>query len=318
MAVTLTDKWNKYDDRSGGNRFIEITRSWAAGSVDYLTSFDYFPDTFTAGDYIIFEQNMRFWGLRFYVGTPIVADSVSFVWEYYRAGVWTPINVINGDALTKGGQQDVFFSIPLNDWAGQTGKGLQVRVRVASVANPTEGGAQSTDYVRFLERAYVGTGKVTLDNYYAQEQADTYLIFTGVPSASLAFLALPTADMNSVTRMKFVITGSTDIGAGDTVDFTGTDNFGNTIIESVDVSAGNGTYYTQASFKTMTTIACSGFTTGTIEVYCARGCIVNKSGQYNYTFIGTFWLGDGSTATSMTELNKNIEFMADTFFAQQK
>ncbi len=314
MPVTLTNKWNKYNDRAIDARFTEVTRSWQAGTVENLQAFDYFPDSFTAGQYIIFEQNMRFWGIRLTVGTPMVADEVTFVWEYYKNGSWVALNVINGDALTKPGQQDVLFSIPLNGWAGQSNRGLQVRVRIASVTNPTEGGAQAGDYIRWLERAYVGTGIVILDDYYIQEKADTYLIFTGTPSESLAFLLLPTSDMNSVTRIKITIADSAEIGAGDTIIFSGTDGFGNAITETVDVSAGNGTYYTQSSFQTLTSVSCSGFTDGTIQLWCARGCIVNKSGRFNYTFIGTFWLGDGVTTTSLTALNCNLEFMADTYF----
>jgi len=145
------------------------------------TDFDYFTDDFEAGDALYFGTFVHgggsIRGIKLYVGTALSATAVVFVWEYWN-GSWTELpNLVNGDAMTKLGEQTVFWGI-IGDWertlvAGGTGQ--WVRCRIASVSNPIEGGAQSTQRIMFGNNTLTITGgtaesPLTMEDVYNEAE----------------------------------------------------------------------------------------------------------------------------------------------------
>lgn len=135
------------------------------------TAFDYFNDAIEVGDaFWIGKAGARFDDIKFYVGTPLVATSVSFGWRYDRNGKAAELSVTNDDALTKSGEQIVTF-IPPTDWHFQYGWAgytpsykpkpsdkTWVWVVIIAVNAPTEGGEQSTQAVQVGNNTIVVTG----------------------------------------------------------------------------------------------------------------------------------------------------------------
>lgn len=73
---------------------------------------NYFSDTPSVDDQLLFGLNTQILGVQFDVTTPM-DGSPQFVWEYRTVGGWVEFpKVENGDALTKSGEQLVTFSMP--------------------------------------------------------------------------------------------------------------------------------------------------------------------------------------------------------------
>ena len=117
------------------------------------TSFDYFEDDAVVNDTIYFGWNKGRWNsLKLYIGTPFVADNVTFVWEYWNGNEWANLSVVdNTNGFTNLGEHTVEFTPPTN-WRCKTlmfsgsrkYDTFWIRCRIAEVTNITEGGAQST------------------------------------------------------------------------------------------------------------------------------------------------------------------------------
>jgi len=120
------------------------------------TAFDYFTDTAVVNDAIYFScgaNNAEMSDFTFNVGTPLVADSITIKWEYYKRNVgWTDMEdlVDNTANFTISGINRVKFS---NQWQLHTVtiNGLSriwFRCRISAVTNLTEGGANQTTAVK--------------------------------------------------------------------------------------------------------------------------------------------------------------------------
>ncbi|MCD6176815.1 MAG: carboxypeptidase regulatory-like domain-containing protein [Candidatus Cloacimonetes bacterium] len=132
------------------------------------SSFDYFPDNAVAGDMLYFggsynQYSAPWHNLKFYVGTPLQATSITLAWEYYNgsAGAWEAIpNLVdNTNAFQNSGENSVTFPVPPHMYSDARFWSLDmyhaglsfnnwVRARIVSVSGLTEGGAQSTQQVK--------------------------------------------------------------------------------------------------------------------------------------------------------------------------
>lgn len=312
MAVTIIDNWQT-NSRYGWSSSAFIQVDTYEGNQVNKDNFDLFSDSFAVGDTVEFSFPIRPWGLRLSIDTPLQADSVEFEWEYvygFWSGSpqWTHLNVINGDAFTKSGVQDILFVLP-SDARGRVGRGMQVRCKIKSVTNPTEGG-HCNDYPYMKELAFQVTG--TSESYstiYDAEKNGTLTIYDDVADTTITSICtLPTEVLNSVTRLQFTIDSSTTIGTGDTITVNGTDMFGNTISEVLDTTA-NGTYQTTASFQTLTDVQCS-FSDGNLKIETLRAGGIEKAGdRYGGWFIlYHVWFGDGTTTTEFKASRALVEY----------
>ncbi len=312
MSVTIIDNWQT-NSRYGWSNSAFIQVDTYQGNQVNKNSFDLFSDGFAVGDTVEFSFPIRPWGLRLSIDTPLQADNVEFEWEYvygFWSGKpqWTHLNVINDDAFTKSGVQDVLFVLP-SDARGRVGRGMQVRCKIKSVTNPTEGG-HCNDYPYMKELAFQVTG--TSESYstiYDAEKNGTLTIYDDVVDTTITGMCtLPTEALNSVTRLQFTIDSSTTIGTGDTITVNGTDMFGNTISEVLDTTT-NGTYQTTASFQTLTDVQCS-FNDGNLKIETLRAGGIEKAGdRYGGWFIlYHVWFGDGTTTTEFKVNRALVEY----------
>lgn len=132
-----------------------------SGNVSNDTSMDYFEDSAVVDDCIYFSAGGDTYagvgvGVRVNVGTPLVADSVTLVWEYYsrEASAWVAITEVNdpSNSFQTGGAHDITWDYPAYQ-ARTTVNGYNYpwcRVRITAVTNITEGGANQTDKVKFV------------------------------------------------------------------------------------------------------------------------------------------------------------------------
>ena len=136
------------------------TGSWSS-NLYATTDFDYFPDSIGVDDCIYFA-NPKLYGakrdrqifkdVKVNVGTALVADAITIVWEYWNGSAWTALsNVVdNTNNFTVTGANWITFDVP-SDWGYNTVNGQSgrfVRCRVTAVTNPSEGGANTTDTVK--------------------------------------------------------------------------------------------------------------------------------------------------------------------------
>jgi len=135
------------------------TTTWSA-DLKATAAFDYFPDAIGGGDSIYFVHNYPPKYLSFNVGTQLVADAITIVWEYYRyengGGGYVDITtdvVDNTNSFQNAGVNTVDFT-NCKIWnAGQNYTHsvecpITIRCRVTAVTNPTEGGANQTNTVQ--------------------------------------------------------------------------------------------------------------------------------------------------------------------------
>lgn len=336
MTVTIEDNFVYHGKRQPGyNTRFGVVQAYQSGvgGANYYNSknFDYFNDSPQVGDYLLLGFRSRFWGMRFLVDVPFAADSVTFVWEYgegpvYPPTTWTQMGVINGDALTKSGQQDVIFWLPDDATRHKNGKYPVVRCRIAAVSNPTEGGRQGDAYVEWNERCIRATGSATVAELWAAETAGSWTLYNGDVQASLGagdLVLMPTDGLwDSAARLELTVTGSTTIGSGDTVALTGTDRLGNALTETIDVSGGNGTYKSVGAYRALSAVACTGFTDGTLQVVVERACAYDLKGPSvsaeldgsQQRFIAHLYVGNGVDVSSLTFLRSALVFDYYTMF----
>lgn len=139
---------------------------------------DYFDDDLAVGDIfyvgidVAYEYgSIPFHNVKFFVGTPLVADSITLVWEYHNNGVWEVIPDLIDDTtnFTVAGENWVTFPVPPNWGVSSSGiagtfyinsthplnvnsrNAIWIRCRVTAVTNPTEGGAQSTQVIKIKD-----------------------------------------------------------------------------------------------------------------------------------------------------------------------
>ena len=153
MAVTFDVAQNLSDmvfyDASGGTYTARNT-----------TTGDYFDNDSAVGDYIAFSWDRGPWHtLTVNVGTQLVADAITVVWEFQdSATVWTALDNVtdNTNAFQNAGSNTVVFDVP-SSWHYQVYPGLgglgwgylgcYIRARITAVTNISEGGANVTDVI---------------------------------------------------------------------------------------------------------------------------------------------------------------------------
>ena len=207
-GITLDDERSfrkifTYDD-SAGTYSADLSGS---------SAWDYFTDDCTEND-AIYLGNSYFedWqDIKFYVGTAFSANSVTFVWEYYSTSkVWTTLTVNDGtNNFSFTGERWVCFDSPL-DSKETTVNGIGghwIRVRIAAVDTPTEGGAQSTQVVKCRNRT------ILVDNYASGSPANFDSIKTADDAGTLVLMPpMPcTANMVPAHRVRPVEYGAIKI-----------------------------------------------------------------------------------------------------------
>ena len=183
-----------FNDEKSLNRIYRYDASAGTFSSNLYASsaFDYFDDNAAVGDCIYFGMYKNAYGmyddLKFYVGTPLSATSITVVWEYYNGsdgnmmnGTWTALPGLtdNTNAFQNSGENWVTFDVP-DDWYNYgyiniNGSRLYyhhwIRCRITAVDGITEGGAQSTQVVKAKNFAmivgdYTSETPATLDDIY--------------------------------------------------------------------------------------------------------------------------------------------------------
>ena len=163
MAITFNTSTIEpkyiYSASSGGTVF---------SSNYYNTSaFDYFTDSAVVNDCIYFGQYRRgcFQNVNFNIGTAIVADNITIVWEFSTSSGWKEFDKGYDDetnGFTETGLKSFLFGYPQNWHSRVYVNGVYsswVRARITSVTNITEGGANTTDNVTF------NTGDCDINDY---------------------------------------------------------------------------------------------------------------------------------------------------------
>lgn len=81
-------------------------------------------------------------------------------------------------------------------------------------------------------------------------------------------------------RVKITLAGGT-AGAGDTIDITGLNEDGTTFVETIDVAAGNGDYWTTIEYVRINNIDCNGWVDGTIAILQDRWNVVKRHEDFH-------------------------------------
>ncbi len=312
MSWAFNSHWTIANDyTTSDTRHARIMRNNTGTNYLRTAAFDYFSDTAIAGEYINIALVRRYWGVKFYVGTAFAATSVEFIWEYRNsASTWATLRVTNPNAFLSTGEQIVTFTPP-SDWYCKREEGYHIRCRIVSVSGLTDGGANSTQVVQWDTKCLAATGtETTLSAAYTADLAGTYTTLPATTSATgLVPLEMPTKELKTIAKVDVVLSGTT-AGASDTVDITGEDELGNVITESIDVSAGNGTYTSSKAYCDITQVSCTGFSDGTITVNQKRwGVIIRDTYDgTNYTLKAHLSSGDGTTSGTLTLKGLNITF----------
>jgi hypothetical protein len=136
---------------------------------------------------------------------------------------------------------------------------------------------------------------------------DTDLLVAGSPASDLAltYAVRPVEDL--AILVKCVVANKT--AEADFIFITGTDFAGNAQTESIDVTAGDGSYTTTKYWASITTLDCSDNANGGGTVWADGDLSVTQDiwgviwdyGNGQYYIAANFQVGDGSTTTYFTE-----------------
>ena len=291
-------------------------------------SFDYFPDDAEAGDYICFgiTGNQGYYHtLKLNIGTALVATSISVVWEYTdnpygNPATWSEIPADRLQDLSNGfqnaGVQYVGFNLfpPAGGtftklWSSARysmpiGYRLWIRCRIVSVSGLTEGGANQTTPPKFYDQKaqITGTGS-SFDDLVTADKSGTFtLMYPEAAATNLNVLFQPRPQEWGATKIQCVITG---YSASGNVVLTGKDEADNAITETIAIT-GNGTFTSTKAFKTIDSngVDCTG--TYTIELRQPRWGVFGKFGNMWQFSQVVLYIGDGSTATDITETGGHL------------
>jgi len=128
---------------------------------------------------------------------------------------------------------------------------------------------------------------------------------------TLTYQVRPVEDL--AIQISFILAG-TSAGAGDTLDITGTDWEGNAQNESIDVSAGDGTYNGSKKWRTITDIDCTGWADGTLQVTQGQWGVIWDYGNGQYQINAIFNIGDGFASTYFRSRLETVYFIDDVHF----
>jgi len=146
---------------------------------------DLFPDDATVDDIIYFGATEKFSDLYFNIGTSLVADAITIVWEYWNAyaGSWQTLTVTdNTNSFQTAGANTVLFGVPVR-WGMGYGSNdpkpnnitskFWVRARITAVTNLTEGGANQTTaiYGKLAKLVVTGTYADLMPSLYSADVA---------------------------------------------------------------------------------------------------------------------------------------------------
>lgn len=319
-TYALNDNWqaaNPYIS-SWDARSARVALNDAGTNYWNTAAFDYFSDSAIVGDYLYFAVTRMYWGIKLEVGTAFSATSVTFVWEYKTgSSTWATLRVDNPNALLSTGTQIVQFTPPDDLWYGDREKGMPIRCRISALSGITEGGANATNKVEwnFKNVSMVGTESSTsLSNAVTADLAGTFTTMAATTcTTGMIPMEMPLKYIKGADMCDFVLSG-TSAGAGDTLDITGQDVEGNTITESIDVSAGDGTYTTTLAYNDITTFDCTGWADGTVAVTQKRWGMIHNIYADIY-MVGTFLrIGDDSTTTTWTMKHCLLQFRRNCFY----
>ena len=318
MTWSVRDRWETANPflSTGDPRVANIALNATGTNYWNTAAFDYFSDAAVVGDYLYFAATRQYWGIKLEVGTAFAASSVTFTWEYKTgSSTWATLPVSNPNALTATGTQIVLFTPPDEDWYADMDKGMAIRCRISALTGLTEGGANATNKVGWLFKALQVTGTVTdLDSAVTADLAGSYtLLAAATPAASMTPLRMPVRSLRAMSKVDVTLAGGTS-GAGDTVTLTGLDYGGAAFTETLDVSAGNGTYSSTRYFSDLTDVACAGWSDGTVEVTQRRWGLIAAAYPGNYTFGACLIVGDESTTTAVTLKDLALTFVHGAFW----
>lgn len=313
MSYTLTDRWKYYLEIGVDARSSNIQINATGSNYNNSTAFTLFPATPVAGSYIQFGMVKRWWGLKFDIGTAFSATSVEFIWEYSKTNTttWATLRTDNPNIFLSTGVQYINFTPPA-DWFVHREVGYKIRCRIVSITGFSTNATQQNDRVRFNVKAIVATGTETNTigtTLLTANNTGTYTILPATTSTTgLVPIQMSVYSIRDIAKIDCVLSG-TSAGAGDTITITGIDFDGNALTETIDVSAGDGTYTSTLAYADVTQIDCNGWSDGTITVTQKKWGMLEMTAPNTYVFNCHFQIGDGSTTTTVTWYDYFITFM---------
>ena len=293
-----------YSSTSGGTVF--------SANQTANSAFDYFANNAVANDALYIGMNPTrgatlYWhNPIFYVGTPLVADAITVAYEYYKdTGVWTAIpNVIDTtNVFRTAGVGGIYFEMPDDARAVSINSNVNyyIRIRIVSVTNISEGGANSTNKVKLNTGRIQITQNAGIADLYTSEKATPFLLLPALPSGTYTPYAQPRPLDWGATKLTVVVTNYSVSGS---VAITGTDENGTAVTETLTVT-GNGTQTTTKNFKTINS---NGIViTGTFNTQISQpraGMVAQYTGN-TFAFYKVHIInGDGVTAFTFTFLTE--------------
>ena len=289
MTITYDGNLNisylAYHDESAGTDAIRAS----------TVTGDYFDDNATVNDAIyfgIYSPCVPFHNLYVNIGTSLVADSITVVWEYPKEGVWKAIPSVtdNTNAFQASGAQSVLFAVP-EDFAHSSGTffitnfpttqdPLYIRCRITAVTNISEGGANQTaaPYVSNHTITCSSEASLTMTDIYDADVSGSWGVVTKGGTNQFfvgANLRLTSSDLTSVKEQ--IQIGTETYCVGITSDSTSSWQFGSKNSEGFGYEGSAVKYWTRNS----------------------RGTAIN-----NFSLYGSiFWKNAGAyTNPSMTKL----------------
>lgn len=177
-----------------------------------------------------------------------------------------------------------------------------VATNIVVVTGGTSG--SPADFASFVAADRAGTGTVLLAAWSPNSNTKT-LTYQVRPVELLALI------------IDFVVAAKT--AEADYIFITGTDAWDAVQTESIDVTAGNGTYTTTKLFKTITNIDCSDnaagggtvWANGTVAVSQRIWGVIWDKGNGQYQIDSHFRVGNGSTYTYFVTQKEQIRFALD-------
>lgn len=168
---------------------------------------DYFDDNSDIGDCLYFGKgyggvtggmsSTPFHDLTVYIGTSLVAESITVSWEYQDEGSWIPIDgyTDNTNAFQSSGSQSVLFDIP-QDMSANTSSfyvsnfpisGVNmvwIRCRITEITGISEGGANSTNSITIKNNRILVTNEdpVTMESIYSADISGSWGVVSKIGS----------------------------------------------------------------------------------------------------------------------------------------
>ena len=311
-TITYRTKYISGDWTTYIYRYDASTDSFSS-NLKYSSTYDYFDDNATVGDILYLGRSnvhSAFDGLVFYIGTAMSGTGITIVPEYYNGSDWVTVVDYRDDTeqFTATGER-IFQFDPTKQtgWSSVNVNGatkVWIRFRISALDTITEGGAQSTQYTKWRSdriwvEDYASSTPATTDDIYNADKNGTFdLLEETSPATGL----VPTYSLRPTDELAITVdvtlSSDTDAGSGDTVDVHGTDIDGASLTESINVSAGAGTYTTVNKFSSISSIDCNGFSNGTVKITQNQwGVVWKKDNWYRFDkglyFSNTYFADSG-------------------------